>query len=848
MKEYFDKKDDVLVQMTLLGNQSAFEELVSRYERSVLGTAYKVTTNSFSAEDAAQDAFVSAWINLSALKDGNKFSAWVCSIAKNHAKALNNHYRSSIPDLSINLIENFNLSDNTSFTEQLGEYEELHTAIEALSDKIRETVTLHYFEDLSVKEIAKRLCVTEGTVKWRLSEGRRILRKGYGIMEKTYDENEAILCRVMRQVEQLKLWWFKEDKQGFEAEYKAVLNLVNELPESKEKNYALADTLLMGSWWIPGENNEKMIAKIKRAALDGHNDDVMQSVVGEEAFKIRNFDERIEFMLNTQIPFLKQNNFPKSLAYILFWLGFTYRNKNEHQKAIESFKKVLGTVDKTDVYYAAAKAAIEAETLQYEAKKNPEILHSSFSVSGEGFKNINGKLYFYTQPGYGGGSHLNNTSIFWNCSQIDSLIFDNDLRLGESVYAHNSQNKVTFIEDNAVCDTPAGRFENCKVYLFEGEIRNLRYCKTYFCENIGIVKQEVTRFTSEPITMVLSDYKIYGGKGIIPFYENNFWDYSFENESDGEIFEIINRFEVTGTQKDYVTVASVDFIKCLGYKDTWQGKMIEARQQYVKTFDDASQHLNDVSGTLARAEKLAVTKRQKLHTEIAKDVMTRIFETDQEVNPDYTDLGRWNFFEPINVSKKDNRVYLDESDYTYSFEWKNAKGITTDSDGYQIFYSFFYHILFEGLGYIWSDEWVDGFSFKEFVRYGRTIKNFCAEDCKNIKTPAGEFKNCRHISFELSNYYAGYYNGKSEYWFAENIGIVRFKHYYGENKATVWSLTDYKGEGEGFFPTDDGIFRAYKPENLSEEWNAKVEFTFDTDESGTVIFRNATGTSKRDVN
>ena len=65
-------------------------------------------------------------------------------------------------------------------------------------------------------------------------------------MEKTYNENERLVCRVMRQVEALKLWGLKNSKNGFEEEYRAVLANVEALEESKEKNAMLADTLIRG--------------------------------------------------------------------------------------------------------------------------------------------------------------------------------------------------------------------------------------------------------------------------------------------------------------------------------------------------------------------------------------------------------------------------------------------------------------------------------------------------------------------------------------------------------------------------------------------------------------------------
>lgn len=75
MNNHFDKTDEVLVELTLLGDGTAYEELVTRYQRAVIGTAYKVTKNRFSAEDASQDAFVSAWMNLCELRDASKFGA-----------------------------------------------------------------------------------------------------------------------------------------------------------------------------------------------------------------------------------------------------------------------------------------------------------------------------------------------------------------------------------------------------------------------------------------------------------------------------------------------------------------------------------------------------------------------------------------------------------------------------------------------------------------------------------------------------------------------------------------------------------------------------------------------------
>ena len=77
MNKYFEKDDSTLVQMTLLGDESAFEELVTRHQRAVKGTAYNVTGSRFSAEDTSQDAFLSALMNLSALRKKEKIVVYI---------------------------------------------------------------------------------------------------------------------------------------------------------------------------------------------------------------------------------------------------------------------------------------------------------------------------------------------------------------------------------------------------------------------------------------------------------------------------------------------------------------------------------------------------------------------------------------------------------------------------------------------------------------------------------------------------------------------------------------------------------------------------------------------------
>ena len=846
MDSYYDKDDSTLVQMTLLGDNAAFQELVARYERIVQRTAYHVTGCRFSAEDAAQDTFVSAWMNLSALRESKKFKTWVCSIAKNHARMLQAHYRSTIPNISLDEFENFDLPDTVET--DVFQYSDLHEKIDALNEKIREAVKLHYFSDLSVKEIAKQLSVSEGTVKWRLSEGRKKLREGYGVMETTYNEKESVVVRVMRQVDALKLWMIREDKSGFEAEYKAVLKLIDELPDSKEKSHALADTWMLGAWWIPGQRNDEVYAKIKKAAIEGHNEEVMQSVAGYEQDKYQGEDRR-SFMLDIQIPYFKENGFENALGYTWFWLGCEYQLSGQYEKAIEAFEETLKIMPPENEYYANAKSAIYCATKALKAMHRKNFKKVEISTTGEKYRFVNGKLYFWTQPGYSvvepkyvGSEETSGFSVFWNLASCNNLMIDPEMKVGDVITSELGTGKLTFLSNSEVCSTPAGTFENCHVFEFQGNNWGLTYCKTFICAGVGIVRQEVLRFSAR-VVLELSKYHIVGGKGMIPFAPGNRWEYSPATPNPDVLYNQEIFFEVTACGNNSVAISSVAYRDLLEYVDSFEGKIKEAKETYyIGSYNDGK--LVDVRSPLQRAKELAQTKRQKARVQVIEDVMLRILNTDPEFTPDYTEKGFWNNYIYNDISKENGKVVWNGTSDEY-IEWRCVDILDPKCieklgvEGKKVLYVFFDSIVNSCRFGFWSDEWVPGFTAKP----QKPLKELVVLEDDTVITPAGTFKNCRHICFDLD--LTSYSGGKSDCWYAEGIGFVKFTHRIDDHTMAVYQLTEYTGVGDGYFPVADGLYRKYEPDCIGDGYRASLEYTFVSDEQGTCLLRNATGVQRR---
>ncbi len=570
--DFINKNDEALVEMTLLGNNKAFEELVNRYQSKVFGTAYKVTKNRFSAEDASQDAFVSAWIKLNSLKDRTKFGSWVCAIAKNHAVSLVRHYRNASSDVCFELLENIDL--NETQTEIINFYEQesrenLYESVENLSEKIRETVKLHYFEEMSVEEIAKRQNIPQGTVKWRLAEGRKRLRKEYGVMEN--NSNRTLVQRVMEQVEQLKLWNLKKDKTGFENVYRQLLKNVEDLEDSPQKHHAMAEVLARGYWWLDGENNDEMFKRIKSAAEKSLNEDIMSFVVTAEWNKCKD-DEKREYMENVQAPYLIQKGFKRSLSYLYFWLAYECCGSGQLEKGVGYFKRVLDILPKSDEFYAAASGAANIEEKRLREGKTP----CSYGTNGVVLEYKDNKLLIQYGPGYQQGGVIN-SRLFYNCACCDGIMYDESMKEGDSftssteimrfvqlkdgeVMTPSEKGiKVTCKNKNAVVETPSGIYENCICYVCEGDHYGLKYCETYFCCGVGMVKQIVDS-QGKIEEWQLSKCTIKGGNEIIPFAEGNRWEYCLVQDTNKR-FDTENVFEIIYTDCGRAVFSSYSYVR-----------------------------------------------------------------------------------------------------------------------------------------------------------------------------------------------------------------------------------------------------------------------------------------------
>ena len=178
-----EKQEQQWVEAARQGDQSAFEQLVHLYEKRVLALTTRMCKNPADAEEAAQEAFLSAWQGLPFFRGDASFSTWLYRLASNACVDLlrREGRRQSAAGTSLNDEEvQLEVPDTAPSPQEQAERSELRQQIEAglqaLTPDHRQVLLLREMHQLSYDEIAQTLDVDVGTVKSRINRGRKQLR------------------------------------------------------------------------------------------------------------------------------------------------------------------------------------------------------------------------------------------------------------------------------------------------------------------------------------------------------------------------------------------------------------------------------------------------------------------------------------------------------------------------------------------------------------------------------------------------------------------------------------------------------------------------------------------------
>lgn len=170
-----------LVRKAKGGDTAAFAEIIRRYQNLVYATAFRILRDTALAEDVAQEAFVTAFQSLRDLRMESSFPPWLRKITRNLALvSLREQRRFGALEEAGTLVSppagaGTEVERERREADAFGE--EVRRIVSSLSDTLRFPVMLCHIDDLSTRDAARFLGITEGALRKRLHDGKKKLQE-----------------------------------------------------------------------------------------------------------------------------------------------------------------------------------------------------------------------------------------------------------------------------------------------------------------------------------------------------------------------------------------------------------------------------------------------------------------------------------------------------------------------------------------------------------------------------------------------------------------------------------------------------------------------------------------------
>jgi RNA polymerase sigma-70 factor, ECF subfamily len=170
------------------GDEPAFEYLVQKYRRPMVGFMYRMAHNAAAAEDLAQEVFLRVYRSRTSYEASAKFTTWLYRIATNLAVNYARDTRNERPDKMASLDEpdeetgtTMDVADSSLTVEQKILRRERMAAIRAkvqgLPERQRTAVLMHKYQQMDYKQIAEVLKLSESATKSLLFRAYETLRE-----------------------------------------------------------------------------------------------------------------------------------------------------------------------------------------------------------------------------------------------------------------------------------------------------------------------------------------------------------------------------------------------------------------------------------------------------------------------------------------------------------------------------------------------------------------------------------------------------------------------------------------------------------------------------------------------
>ncbi|MBI3946253.1 MAG: sigma-70 family RNA polymerase sigma factor [Armatimonadetes bacterium] len=561
--------DAELVRRTRGGDRDAFAVLVDRYRDAVLGVAYHYLGRAEEVQDAAQEAFVRAYLSLAQLREPERFGPWLRRIAANVcAGILRGRSRAA---LSLDALAERDLPAGTPAPEEdverLAARLVVRQALARLPGKTRLTVTLAYINGYSHEEIAGFLEVPVGTVRSRLQHAKRQLREEMvGMVSDELNASKPdpgftrqVVEEAIRRGEEASAGNRRVDALRCYDEALAASDQLSPGPErDRLKMQALWDKARASEYhtgWRDLLALQERVLGIAEDLGDGATQAMVTEKIGITHYFLGYPEKREECYRRALQLFEELGDLKGQVGVLMGRANWPLKENRvaEAKRYIEQALPLAARAGSHD-WVAVCKAVFDLLAEVGEERFASLVEWSATAVALEANQ---GAVSLLGEPGYGTRAgrdaaprSLEISSVFYQVSHVRKFL-DVSVPVGGSwsgdALSYSNQplhTTVTVRSAGESVTVPAGAFENC--LLMEQTTAeshqpddaperrrrsNRHWCcgtrRAWWAPGVGLVQLHVQPAEGDEATIQLQEHAIVGGEGYLPLAEGNTWTYGW---------------------------------------------------------------------------------------------------------------------------------------------------------------------------------------------------------------------------------------------------------------------------------------------------------------------------------
>ena len=152
----------------MIDQKKWFCDNIKDLENGMYRLSYSILRNETDAQDAVQEAIYKSYKNLESLKDKRKFKSWIYKLITNTSFEMLKNKKDYL-DIEQENVQEDKIDIDTNLT--------LWNAVQGIEQPYRTTITLFYYEDMSIKEISKITGTKIDAIKKQLSRGREKIKE-----------------------------------------------------------------------------------------------------------------------------------------------------------------------------------------------------------------------------------------------------------------------------------------------------------------------------------------------------------------------------------------------------------------------------------------------------------------------------------------------------------------------------------------------------------------------------------------------------------------------------------------------------------------------------------------------